>query len=245
MKVRTMNADDEKLDRLLRAAAVEAPPPTPSPALRQLVRSREPVALRRPRRDVTVVAIASALMVALHLCVYGVRHDLRALPLAWFLLTGAAWVAAVLAGIVLPLVPGRGSMVPSPTRAVAVALGVPLAAVLLATLLRVDAAGVTFIPPPREELVYIGRCLVPALEMVVAPFALAMGLLGRAANSIRVRWFGAALGAGFGALGGLMLHVHCNEGGALHVGFGHAGAAVLAALAGALVTPWFLTPSPR
>jgi len=51
------------------------------------------------------------------------------------------------------------------------------------------------------------------------------------------RWIAAALGAGGGSLGGLMLHLHCPITDGLHVGVMHGGVVAVAALLAAALVP--------
>jgi hypothetical protein len=193
--------------------------------------------MRRPWREIALVALVSTCAVALQVAVYGVRTDLSSLPPTWFFFTAIAWGAVAFAGVVVALVPSRTSMLPTSSGAAAFAVLAPLGVMAMATLMRVDAPGATIIPGPDAQLRLIEKCVLPALEMAATPFALATYLLARGAIPVRSHWLGAALGGGFGALGGFMLHIHCPYGGALHVGLGHAGPTAVGVLVGALLIP--------
>lgn len=226
---------NDPLDRKL-ASLGELPAPPPSPALIGMVRAEGAAKTRVPTRDLAIVVGVALASAVVHVVVAGVRSDLATLPPSWFWATAVAWLSAFLAPIAIALVPRRGSVLADSSRAAVVAVGVPLALVVLATFLRVDGPD-TFLPPPEKELRYIGRCMLAGLEVAAVPFALALFIARRAALPAATRWLGSAIGAANGALAGFMLHAHCPIGGALHVAIGHAGGAVLGAVLGAIVVP--------
>jgi hypothetical protein len=59
----------------------------------------------------------------------------------------------------------------------------------------------------------------------------------RGALPVSSRWIAAALGAGGGCLGGLVLHLHCHIADGLHVGVIHGGVVIIAALLSAALAP--------
>jgi hypothetical protein len=59
----------------------------------------------------------------------------------------------------------------------------------------------------------------------------------RGALPVGSRWVAAALGAGGGSLGGLMLHLHCPVVDGIHVGLVHGGVVGMAALLAAALVP--------
>jgi hypothetical protein len=59
----------------------------------------------------------------------------------------------------------------------------------------------------------------------------------RGAVPVGSRWIAAALGAGGGCLGGLVLHVHCHVADGVHVGLVHGGVVIVASLLGAALVP--------
>jgi hypothetical protein len=62
-------------------------------------------------------------------------------------------------------------------------------------------------------------------------------LLLRGALPVGSRWIAAALGAGGGSLGGLVLHLHCRVTDGLHVGLIHGGVVAVSALLAAALVP--------
>jgi hypothetical protein len=239
-----MSGPEPRLDRALRSLG-ELPAPPPSAALEALVSGAAPVTPRRPRWVLGVVLVASLVVVALFVRGLGVRRDLAALPAWWFFTMTAAWFAAFLLPLAIALVPRRGSMLVETRVARIAALAIPAAAIAMAVLLRIDALPATMIPAtPAETLDRLGRCLAAGIEVSALPFALGVLVLRRAPLPLRTRWVGAALGAANGTLAGLMLHVHCGIGGALHTGVAHAGLAVIGGIVGALLAP-ALTAGPR
>jgi hypothetical protein len=78
-------------------------------------------------------------------------------------------------------------------------------------------------------------CLEIGLATAIAPALLGAVFL-RGSLPVQSRWVAAALGAGGGSLGGLVLHLHCHIAEGMHVGLVHGGVvAVGAALAAALL----------
>jgi hypothetical protein len=59
----------------------------------------------------------------------------------------------------------------------------------------------------------------------------------RGALPVGSRWIAAALGAGGGCLGGLVLHLHCRVADGAHVGLIHGGVVVVAAALSAAIVP--------
>jgi hypothetical protein len=64
----------------------------------------------------------------------------------------------------------------------------------------------------------------------------------RGAAPVGARWVGWALGAGGGALGGLLLHLHCSIADRLHMGLIHGGVVVLGGAFAALLVDRLLRP---
>ena len=232
-----MSTPRSRLDDALRSLEKMSVPP-PSRALMDLVRAAPAVPRRRPLRLFGVVLLVSLIVLALHIHSHDVRHDFSAISKPWFWTMTGAWFAAFVVPLVVALVPRRGAMFVSSRAAQLVALAIPILALAMAVLFRIDAPPATRIPKTTTEtLLYIEWCLVTGLEMSAIPFALGVLVLLRAPLSLQTRWVGAALGAANGALAGLMLHVHCWVGGGLHCGVSHAGQSVLGAVIGALLVP--------
>jgi len=82
----------------------------------------------------------------------------------------------------------------------------------------------------------IGAIGFIALGLAIVPVVIGAVFL-RGALPVGSRWVAASLGAGGGALGGLMLHVHCPITDTLHVGIIHGGVVGIAALVAAALVP--------
>jgi Negative regulator of sigma F len=232
-----MSQDPTKLDAALRALG-NATPPAPSAALEALVRDTRPVSVTRPARTALLLMLASLALLAVHVHSHDVRHDYGALPGWWFWTMAGAWAATYAAALSLALVPRAGAMLVESRRAKVAAFVVPAIAIVLTVVLRIDAPPATKVAVPlAQALEELEWCLVTGLEMTAVPFALGLLVVRRAALPLDVRWIGATVGAANGALAGLMLHIHCNVGGAMHTGVAHAGQVVLGALLGALIVP--------
>ena len=93
--------------------------------------------------------------------------------------------------------------------------------------------------PERHGWERFGRghtCLELGLASALVPVVVGAIFL-RGALPVGSRWVAAALGAGGGCLGGLVLHLHCNVADGLHVGLIHGGVVVLSALLSAAIVP--------
>jgi hypothetical protein len=80
------------------------------------------------------------------------------------------------------------------------------------------------------------NCLEVGLATALVPVVIGAIFL-RGALPVGSRWIAAALGAGGGCLGGLVLHLHCNIVDGLHVGLVHGGVVIVAALLSAAIVP--------
>src|SRR6185436_3574312 len=79
-------------------------------------------------------------------------------------------------------------------------------------------------------------CLELGLATALVPVILGAVFL-RGALPVRSRWIAAALGAGGGCLGGLVLHMHCHIADGLHIGLIHGGVVLVAAALSAALAP--------
>jgi hypothetical protein len=79
-------------------------------------------------------------------------------------------------------------------------------------------------------------CLELGLATALVPVVIGAIFL-RGALPVGSRWIAAALGAGGGCLGGLVLHLHCDIADGLHVGLLHGGVVIVAALLSAAIVP--------
>jgi hypothetical protein len=214
------------LDAVLRTMATASPPP-PSAALEAVVRAPAPVRTRAPMRHIAALVALSIPLALLHAYANGLRTDLARVPLAWLVAVGLAWLLAFVAPIAAVMVPARASVIAEPSRVIGAAALVPAFVVVLGTTL----AGSVSPAPTGSGIGGIVACLISGLEVAAMPFAAAILAL-RHALPVDARAIGAALGGAGGALGGFALHLQCEAGGAMHTGFGHAGAAVVGAFAG-------------
>jgi hypothetical protein len=214
--------------------------PPPSPELLAAIAGTTPVQPRSPFRDLASVVLASLALMGIHLVAFRARPDLPWLPLAWVAAAAVAMLGAYLLTLAAVLVPPRGQVLPSVERAqhATIAAGVVLFGL---SFLTVDAPGHTAVIAPGlwPQFRAILHCTVNAFEMTALPMLLGFLVLRRAAP-LRTRWLSAGLGAANGALAMLVLHLHCNGGGVLHVAVGHAGNVVLLAVLGAAFLPRFL-----
>jgi hypothetical protein len=231
---------EDPVEKPLRDAGRARPAPPPSPELLEAIAATEPVKARSPLRGLASVVIASLALMAVHLIAFRVRPDMPWLPAEWVASVAMAMLGAYVLTLAAVLVPPRGQVLPSAERAQYAAIGA--AVVLLGlSIFTVDAPGHTAVIKPGlwPQLRAILHCMVNAIEMTAFPALLGFLVLRRAAP-LRTRWLAAGLGAANGALAALVLHLHCNGGGVLHVSLGHAGNVVLLAALGAAFLPRFL-----
>jgi hypothetical protein len=223
--------DERKLGSL-----AELPVPPPSAALLAMVREGGAVKMRSPWRSVAAVVGVAFAAVAIHTLVTTVRKDLASLPPVWFWATLAAWLVAFALPLTVALVPRRRSVIPSSERAAVLGIVAPMALIAMSIWLRVDGKD-TVIPAPEKVVRYVFNCMLDGLEMAAMPLVASMIALRASALPVQTRWLGAAIGAANGSLAGFMLHIHCPIGGDVHVAIGHAGAAVVGAIIGAIAAP--------
>jgi hypothetical protein len=205
-------------------------PPPPSPALERALAGLRPIRTRRPARVLVGVAGASLAYAAAFVWKLGVRSDLARLPLMPFALHGAASLSTFLALLWCALVPPRGQVLASGTtsaRVTALLLGA-LVGLDLAIAVHPLAGAALPATSLAAFLAAAARCLATSLGVVALPVALGLWSLRRLllASGWRVL---AALGGAAGALGGLVLHVHCAASDAAHVGLVHGAALLLPA----------------
>jgi hypothetical protein len=208
-------------------------PPPPSEALLAAMGRVTPVRTRRPMRRFALVAAASLAYTALWLVWFPPRKDLPFLPRFVWGAELLVWLAAFVGTMAAAIVPRRGAVLPDAPRAGRFAALAALALIALGLVAAPSAAGHTlFFNEPHEQVAGIFRCMTFGLFVALVPLTFALVASRRVllVGSTRVM---AAAGAAGGALGGLVLHVLCPVGGALHVGFGHGGAVMVAAALGA------------
>jgi len=223
---------DDDLDADLANLPAPAPPPM-SPELEKALASIEPVQTRRPWRQLAIVLAISLAYAGGVLGVLTLRRDLDELPMGWLMMAGIAWLCGFLVPMAIALVPRRGTLTP---RWRAAAIASVIVSIVFVTLgLMVHPMGPSSADYGTEHFMRGHTCLEIGLATALAPSVIG-GIFLRGALPVGSRWTAAALGAGGGCLGGLVLHLHCHVADGLHVGLVHGGVVVVAAgLAAALL----------
>jgi hypothetical protein len=215
-----------------------APPPAP-PAIAQELEKElaqlAPVAPRRPMRQLAIAAAASLVYAGALLAFLSVRVDLPGMPVAWMVGVGVLWLAGFTIPLYLALVPRRGSMMPRWTAAALLAAIAAVAFMILGLAVHPSVPGVS-----RDygwAHFFRGHgCLWLGLATALVPVLLGVIFL-RGALVVRSRWIAAAIGAGGGCLGGLLLHMHCPIADGPHIGLIHGGVVLVAAALTAALAP--------
>jgi hypothetical protein len=223
-------ASDAQLDAQLDALPVPTPPPL-SAALEAELGRLQPVTPRRPWRQLAILVALSSIYGTGLVAVLALRPDVLELPMYWLAGVGLAWLLGFLVPMYFATVPRRGAMLPRWQLAGAAAVAVSVLFVLLGLTLHPEG-------PHSVHLDHFGGygCLEVGLATALVPVVLGAIFL-RGALPVGSRWTAAALGAGGGSLGGLVLHLHCRIVDGLHVGIIHGGVVVLAALIAAALVP--------
>jgi len=218
------------------ATRLGAPPPALSPELARAVQGMGPVRTRHRFGAVAAVALAGLVWPVIALVHGPHRRDLGALPMAWVIVAAVLWATAFTASLTAALVPRRGDVLPAAGRAARIAVAAMLIVAAFALFASVDAPGVSMHPeergwsPLRACLHCIGFVFETAAVFLVAGlFAMRRLIPVGGARA------GLALGAGAGAMGGLVLHFICPFANTAHVVLGHVGGMALTAAAGALL----------
>ncbi len=218
-------------------ALAALPPPTP-PALggelEATLGSLQPVSMRRPVRQLVMLCTASLLYGAGVLAVVATRRDAGELPTAWMLGAGAAWLFGFVVPCHLALVPRAGSVVPR-WRLAAISAVVTAITFLLLGLV-IHPSGPSSVHYGTERFLDGHVCLEIGLATALVPIVLGTICL-RGALPVGSRWIAAALGAGGGSLGGLVLHLHCHVTDPLHLSVAHGGVVLVAAVLAATMVP--------
>jgi len=200
--------------------------PPPSPQLRAALANLRPVPTRRPWRRFLAITGASGGYAALVLVAgVGLRDDLTDVPRLVFPIYALGCLLSSVALLGLAFVPSRGQVLPSGRRIFRLAL--PLLVILIVLHLVValtwpgapSSGGATFLSGAAA-------CGGLGLGVVALPLALALWSLRGALPLDAWRVLLAVAGAE-GALGALVLHLHCSRTDALHLGMVH-GAILLA-----------------
>jgi hypothetical protein len=221
---------DQKIEESLGAlAGGEAVPPLGADLERELG-ALAPVKTRAPARQLAGIMALSLLYASGLVALIGLRRDIGAMPRWHFLSFAGLWLASFSSVSWLVVIPPRGQIMPR-ARLAAVVAG--CAAVLLiggGLLLPRSAPGLsTVYSPTVSAVVEHAGCIRWGLLGAALPILLA-AIAVRGSVPVGSRLAAAALGAGGGALGGLVLQFHCPITERFHVGLVHGGLVVLAAL---------------
>ncbi|HET7502309.1 MAG TPA: NrsF family protein [Kofleriaceae bacterium] len=216
----------------------QLPAPTPPPLSSQIeaeLAQLSPVAPRRPLRQLALLFAISVIYGAGVLAWLTLRRDLAELPMGWLLGAGLAWLFGFVVPVYLATVPRAGAVMPRWKLAGASAILGALGFIALGFAIHPSAPSSA--PPLGWEHFARGYgCLELGLGTAIVPVVVGAIFL-RGALPVGSRWSAAALGAGGGSLGGLMLHLHCPIAEGLHVGLMHGGVVAIAALLAAALVP--------
>jgi hypothetical protein len=224
---------DDRIDARIDDLARMPPPvpPPPSGALEAELARLTAVSTRRPLRQLTLLVGFSLIYGGGLVAMMTLRRDLAELPMTWFVAAGLAWFVGFVGPVYLATVPAAGGVVPRWRLAGIAAVCGAVGFVVLG--LAVHPSG------PHSVHIEFSRgygCLSFGFATAVVP-VIAGAVFLRGALPVGSRWVAAALGAGGGSLGGLMLHLHCSVTDALHVGLIHGGLVGLSALVAAILVP--------
>ncbi len=226
---------DRLSDRLDELAAL--PPPAPPPLgtlLEAGLEDLEPIAMRRPPRQLAILVIGSALYGAGLLYVLTTRGDMSELPMGWLVGAALGWVLGFALPSYLALVPRAGSMAPRWQLAASAVVVASVGFVALG--LAIHPSGPSSLHYGMERFARGHTCLEIGLATALVPVVIGAIFL-RGALPVGSRWIAAALGAGGGCLGGLVLHLYCRVADGMHVGLVHGGVVVVAAALAAVIVP--------
>jgi hypothetical protein len=162
------------------------------------------------------------------------RGDMLELPMGWLAGTALGWLFGFLIPCYLALVPRPGAVTPRWRLA---ALSVAITSVSFVLFgLAIHPSGESSAHYGADRFHHGHTCLEIGLATALVPVLIGAVFL-RGALPVGSRWIAAALGAGGGCLGGLVLHLHCDIADGLHVGFVHGGVVIVAALLSAAIVP--------
>lgn len=226
-------------DELAQLAALDITAPPIGSSLEAKLVNLEPVAPRRPMRELTVIMASAGCYAALLLVVLSTRRDLREIPVAWVVGVATAWLLGFVAAAYFALVPRRGSLMPRWRPAAALTIVASSAFVSLGLL--VHPSGPSSLYYGWERFGHGHACLELGLATALVPVIVGAWFL-RGSTPVRSRWIAAALGAGCGCVGGFVLHLYCRIADGPHIGLIHGGVVGCAAVISALVIPRVTDP---
>jgi len=233
----TEDAADDAFDAAaLRELAALPPPPPPalSAVLEAELAQLAPVATRRPLRQLAILVAVSLVYASGLVIALATRRDMFELPMGWLAGTALGWLFGFLIPCYLALVPRPGSVTP---RWRVAALSVAITSVSFVMFgLSVHPSGPSSKDYGAALFQHGHTCLEIGLATALVPVVIGAIFL-RGALPVGSRGIAAALGAGGGCLGGLVLHLHCHIADGLHVGLIHGGVVIVAALLSAALVP--------
>jgi len=199
--------------------------PPPSDQLLGAISGMRPVRTRVPARSLAILLAIWAAYGAIPLMAFRVRPDLPFLPAWWVAMVGLAWCAGFMTAVAMAVLPRRGQVLPDGNRALMTALAIAGILIAGSALLPAEAPGHSISLP---LLMGMRNCMTFAVIASIVPVAIGLIALRKVlyVGSWRV---GAAIGAGAGALSGLILHLLCPVASAAHVSIAHGGAVLLCA----------------
>lgn len=221
----------DPLDRL-----AAAPPPAPPPLsdlLEVELAGLTAVRTRRPLRQLALLIAISLVYGAAVLAVVSTRRDAGELPLAWMIGAALAWLAGFVVPVYLALVPRPGSVLGRWELAGTAAAITAVAFIALG--FAIHPSGPSSLHYGAADVLRGHTCVEVGLATALVPIALGAVFL-RGALPVGSRWIAAALGAGGGSLGGLVLHLHCRVTDPLHVALAHGGVVLVAAVLAAALS---------
>lgn len=210
-----------------------APPPLGAELEAQLG-AIKPVAMRNPTRQLAVLLGASLIYGAGMIALLSKRPDMNELPVMWMVGGAIAWALGFVVPLYLAVMPVEGSMMPRRRLAAGAAITAAVLFVVMGML--IHPSGPSSLHYGTERFLHGHPCLELGLATALVPVILGAVFL-RGALPVGSRWIAAALGAGGGSLGGLVLHFHCRITDPMHTGLIHAGVVTVAALLAALLVP--------
>lgn len=234
-----MSADepDVALDRMLAATRPEVAPP-PGAALEAELRAMRRAAPRSPARQLAMMMLVLGATAAAGVALTGLRRDVRDLPPAYVALGAAVWALLAIGLGAAALVPAPGQALPRVRLAAGLTSAAAIAVVVLGVLVHPRGAHSVSL---GDDLFAGHACAEVGLGLAVLPVAGLTWLLRRAIP-VGDRALAAAIGAAGGAVGGLVLHLHCAIVDPLHLGVMHGGVVGAAALLSAVLVAPALRP---
>lgn len=236
MTDRDPRQNSPSLDSALASLGGSTDLPPMSDALRAELDGLEPTPTARPLRRFLIAGLVSAAWMGGLLALLGLRRDLEPLPKLWLVIYVSAWGLTFLALGYGSQVPRRGSIMPRSPLVGRLGLAAGLGFVGAGLIAARQVPGLsTAYEPTVGNIVGFGYYCI-AIGALTASLPIAIGAITlRHVAPAGAGWLGMALGASGGALGGLLLHLHCPIAEGTHLGFIHGGVVLIAAAAGGLV----------